>query len=80
MKIGIVGLPNVGKSTFFNVLTKSEVITVSDCFPQNTHFCMKTIKEGHNCFPLKQVNVTMLLMCIFDKVCVDLVKKRVSAC
>ena len=31
LKIGIVGLPNVGKSTFFNVLTKSEVITV---FPQ----------------------------------------------
>ena len=25
LKIGIVGLPNVGKSTFFNVLTKSQV-------------------------------------------------------
>ena len=24
LKMGIVGLPNVGKSTFFNVLTKSE--------------------------------------------------------
>ncbi|NUN34816.1 hypothetical protein GJQ63_26410, partial [Escherichia coli] len=24
LKIGIVGLPNVGKSTFFNVLTKSQ--------------------------------------------------------
>jgi obg-like ATPase 1 len=25
LKIGVVGLPNVGKSTFFNVLTKSSV-------------------------------------------------------
>jgi len=25
LKIGIVGLPNVGKSTFFNIMTKSEV-------------------------------------------------------
>jgi obg-like ATPase 1 len=25
LKIGIVGLPNVGKSTFFNVLTKSAI-------------------------------------------------------
>ena len=24
LKIGIVGLPNVGKSTFFNILTKSQ--------------------------------------------------------
>lgn len=24
LKVGILGLPNVGKSTFFNVLTKSE--------------------------------------------------------
>lgn len=25
LRIGIVGLPNVGKSTFFNVLTKSAI-------------------------------------------------------
>lgn len=24
LKVGIVGIPNVGKSTFFNVLTKSQ--------------------------------------------------------
>lgn len=33
LKIGIVGLPNVGKSTFFNVLTKSEATA------ENFPFC-----------------------------------------
>lgn len=33
LKIGIVGLPNVGKSTFFNVLTKSEAAA------ENFPFC-----------------------------------------
>uniref|UniRef100_H2Z0M6 Obg-like ATPase 1 n=1 Tax=Ciona savignyi TaxID=51511 RepID=H2Z0M6_CIOSA len=33
LKIGIVGLPNVGKSTFFNVLTKSQVTA------ENFPFC-----------------------------------------
>ena len=25
LKVGVVGIPNVGKSTFFNVLTKSAI-------------------------------------------------------
>merc|ERR1712110_662944 len=33
LKIGIVGLPNVGKSTFFNILTKSEAAA------ENFPFC-----------------------------------------
>ena len=32
LKIGIVGLPNVGKSTFFNVLTKTS-IAAAENFP-----------------------------------------------
>lgn len=33
LKVGIVGLPNVGKSTFFNVLTKSQAAA------ENFPFC-----------------------------------------
>lgn len=40
LKVGIVGVPNVGKSTFFNVLTKSEVEAAN--FP----FC--TINPNEN--------------------------------
>lgn len=32
LKMGIVGLPNVGKSTFFNVLTKTS-IAAAENFP-----------------------------------------------
>lgn len=32
LKIGIVGVPNVGKSTFFNVLTSSQVEAANFCF------------------------------------------------
>jgi len=32
LKVGIVGLPNVGKSTFFNVLTKTS-IAAAENFP-----------------------------------------------
>ena len=41
LKCGIVGLPNVGKSTFFNVLTKTQ-IAAAENFP----FC--TIYPNEN--------------------------------
>ena len=41
LKCGIVGLPNVGKSTFFNVLTKTS-IAAAENFP----FC--TIDPNEN--------------------------------
>lgn len=40
LKVGIVGIPNVGKSTFFNVLTKSEAAA------ENFPFC--TIDPNEN--------------------------------
>lgn len=40
LKVGIVGLPNVGKSTFFNVLTKSSAPA------ENFPFC--TIDPNEN--------------------------------
>lgn len=46
LKCGIVGLPNVGKSTFFNVLTKTS-IAAAENFP----FC--TIDPNENKYPIK---------------------------
>lgn len=40
LKMGIVGIPNVGKSTFFNVLTKSQAAA------ENFPFC--TIEPNEN--------------------------------
>lgn len=40
LKVGIVGVPNVGKSTFFNVLTKSQAAA------ENFPFC--TIDPNEN--------------------------------
>lgn len=40
LKVGIVGIPNVGKSTFFNVLTKSQAAA------ENFPFC--TIDPNEN--------------------------------
>ncbi len=39
LKMGIVGLPNVGKSTFFNILTKLQAAA------ENFPFC--TIEVNH---------------------------------
>ena len=43
LKVGIVGIPNVGKSTFFNVLTKSQAAA------ENFPFC--TIDPNENKYP-----------------------------
>lgn len=45
LKVGIVGVPNVGKSTFFNVLTKSQAAA------ENFPFC--TIDPNENKYQLK---------------------------
>ncbi|CAD1478381.1 unnamed protein product [Heterotrigona itama] len=55
LKVGIVGIPNVGKSTFFNVLTKSQAAA------ENFPFC--TIDPNEN----KNVNLTFKRrLCIFS--------------
>ncbi|CAD7090149.1 unnamed protein product [Hermetia illucens] len=43
LRVGIVGVPNVGKSTFFNVLTKSAAPA------ENFPFC--TIDPNENKYP-----------------------------
>merc|ERR1711881_287320 len=52
LKIGIVGLPNVGKSTFFNVLTKSEAAA------ENFPFC--TIDPNEARVPIPDARWTYL--------------------
>ena len=44
LRCGIVGLPNVGKSTFFNVLTKTQMAAA-----ENFPFC--TIDPNENKYP-----------------------------
>ncbi|CAD5121475.1 unnamed protein product [Dimorphilus gyrociliatus] len=53
LKIGIVGLPNVGKSTFFNVLTKSQVQA------ENYPFC--TIDPSESRVPVPDVRYDHLV-------------------
>lgn len=48
LKVGIVGIPNVGKSTFFNVLTKSQAAA------ENFPFC--TIDPNENKYILNKQN------------------------
>ncbi|MPC81195.1 Obg-like ATPase 1 [Portunus trituberculatus] len=57
LKVGIVGLPNVGKSTFFNVLTKSSAQA------ENFPFC--TIDPNENKYPV-------IVRISFSHICVHL--------
>ncbi|XP_041478886.1 obg-like ATPase 1 [Lytechinus variegatus] len=57
LKIGIVGLPNVGKSTFFNVLTKSQAAA------ENFPFC--TIEPNESRVPVPDDRYDFL--CEFHK-------------
>ncbi|XP_066940827.1 obg-like ATPase 1 isoform X2 [Macrobrachium rosenbergii] len=57
LKVGIVGLPNVGKSTFFNVLTKSQAQA------ENFPFC--TIDPNENKVPVPDPRFDYL--CEFHK-------------
>ncbi|KPP70034.1 hypothetical protein Z043_111167, partial [Scleropages formosus] len=57
LKIGIVGLPNVGKSTFFNVLTKSQAAA------ENFPFC--TIDPNESRVPVPDERFDFL--CQFHK-------------
>ncbi|XP_076041098.1 obg-like ATPase 1 isoform X2 [Oratosquilla oratoria] len=57
LKVGIVGLPNVGKSTFFNVLTKSSA------HAENFPFC--TIDPNENKVPVPDTRYEYL--CEFHK-------------
>ncbi|XP_069984666.1 obg-like ATPase 1 [Penaeus vannamei] len=57
LKVGIVGLPNVGKSTFFNVLTKSSANA------ENFPFC--TIDPNENKVPVPDARYDYL--CEFHK-------------
>ena len=56
LRCGIVGLPNVGKSTFFNVLTKTQ-IAAAENFP----FC--TIDPNENKY--------LLCLCSRSSLCVE---------
>ncbi|KYB25399.1 Obg-like ATPase 1 [Tribolium castaneum] len=51
LRVGIVGIPNVGKSTFFNVLTKSSAAA------ENFPFCTIDPNENkylHQFFPIRK--------------------------
>lgn len=57
LKVGIVGVPNVGKSTFFNVLTKSQAAA------ENFPFC--TIDPNENKYYYLLISDHILLLVLF---------------
>ena len=54
LKCGIVGLPNVGKSTLFNALTKSQAAAAA-----NYPFC--TIEPNNGIVPVDDVRLDTLM-------------------
>ena len=67
LKVGIVGIPNVGKSTFFNVLTKSQAAA------ENFPFC--TIEPNENKYLQKRFHG---FRAIFSKICYSLLQLETS--
>lgn len=65
LKVGIVGIPNVGKSTFFNVLTKSQA--AAENFPfctidpnenkYNFNLFFRLLRKFRNCFCVSGKNI-----------------------
>lgn len=56
LKVGIVGIPNVGKSTFFNVLTKSQAAA------ENFPFC--TIDPNENKYPYIYIYIYFIILAL----------------
>lgn len=62
LKMGIVGLPNVGKSTFFNVLTRSSVPA------ENRPFCTINPSENKSLFSFYYVELPFQMLVLIGYV------------
>ena len=56
LKVGIIGLPNVGKSTIFNALTKASIPA------ENYPFCTIYPNIGHVKVPDQRLNKILEIM------------------